>query len=300
MADLRTCYFCGTGPGGSLDSYGVVPSALDPSPDEQRSVVLCPDCRNKLTALLRPVVDAAETAPAAGAGSSGLSPADDEVTGLADSTPEADETPQSSGGPSAGEPSPGKQSPGKQSPGSGSASTEGSADEPAGSERSPGEPADAGEPANTGEPPNAGEAADAGEPTDESEGPGPSPGDSAGSDPPATGESGEPADRSITFDDSDDSAESDSGLAASGGSDEAPSKPTDPSAEAMMGDDTEAYRKVIRLLQNRDFPVRRDEIEELATSAYELGPRECSDAIDAIIQKGLLVEEEGTLRRTGD
>lgn len=269
MADLRSCYFCGTGPGGSLDSYGVVPSTLDPSQDEQRSVVLCPDCRNKLTALLRPVVDAAaSSAPSGSRGSGGLSPADDDVTGLAEATTGSETSDRSSPGDSA-------------DPGGG-AGESGAAGEPAG------EPADSG--ASTTQPADAGgstgESTDAGASADES-----------------TADQGDSTDdqseQAVTFDED---SESDSGLAASSGGDGSPpdSPPRDPSAEALMGDDSEAYRKVIRLLQNREFPVRRVEIEDLAANAYELSPGECSDAIDAIVRKGLLVEEEGTLMRPGD
>lgn len=240
MADLRSCYFCGTGPDGSLESYGVVPSALDPSQDEQRSVVLCPDCRGKLTALLRPVVDAAGSparSSAGSPGSGGLSPADDEVTGLAES-----------GGDGGSDPAEQTTSAGDSAANAGGSAGDSAADERDGT--------------------------------------------------------GEPSDRSVSFDESSEGggepSGSDSGLAASsdgsdGGTPE--SRPRDPSAEALMGDDNEAYRKVIRLLQNREFPIRRAEIEDLATNAYQLAPGECSDAIDAIVQKGLLVEEEGTLRR---
>jgi len=61
--------------------------------------------------------------------------------------------------------------------------------------------------------------------------------------------------------------------------------------------DPRTYNRVVRLLQNREFPVDREDFEVLATSAYELDPGECGAALDAAIEKGLLAEREGELRR---
>lgn len=289
MADLRSCYFCGTGPGGSLDSYGVVPSALDPSSDEQRSVVLCPDCRNKLTALLEPVVGAAEASKHARSGSSGLSPADEEVTGLAETTGGVAETGQGSGGSSPADDSATANSSGEESS-SGASAEEPAAGGPAAEASPTGEPAS--DPSQAGE--QAGGTSQAGEPAGGTSRPS-EPGGGASQD-------GGASVGGSTADGQDGSGESSGeGLAdTTGGRDDPEGPPRDPSAEAMMGNDSEAYRKVIRLLQNRDFPVRRAEIEELAMNAYELGPGECSGAIDTIVQKGLLVEDEGMLRRPED
>ncbi|AGN01110.1 hypothetical protein L593_05805 [Salinarchaeum sp. Harcht-Bsk1] len=57
------------------------------------------------------------------------------------------------------------------------------------------------------------------------------------------------------------------------------------------------YNRVVRLLQNREFPVDRADFEALATSAYELDHGECSAALDGAIEKGLLVERDGSLHR---
>jgi len=57
------------------------------------------------------------------------------------------------------------------------------------------------------------------------------------------------------------------------------------------------YNRVVRLLQNREFPVDREDFEVLATSAYELDHGECAAALDGAIEKGLLVERDGELHR---
>jgi len=53
------------------------------------------------------------------------------------------------------------------------------------------------------------------------------------------------------------------------------------------------YNKVMRLLQNRPFPVDRAEIREVATSAYDLDPDEFDAVIDAAVERDLLAEENG-------
>jgi hypothetical protein len=57
------------------------------------------------------------------------------------------------------------------------------------------------------------------------------------------------------------------------------------------------YNKVMRLLQNREFPVDRAEIETVAANAYGLAESDCAAVIDLAIDRGLLREEGGQLRR---
>lgn len=61
----------------------------------------------------------------------------------------------------------------------------------------------------------------------------------------------------------------------------------------------ESTQRIVRLLQNRSFPIDRSEIEAVATGAYDLDPGECAAAIDGLVQRGLLVEDEGQLDRPG-
>lgn len=57
----------------------------------------------------------------------------------------------------------------------------------------------------------------------------------------------------------------------------------------------EAYNRIVRLLKNREFPVERAEIEEVAASAYDLPRRDCETALDAMVARGVLTEDDGRL-----
>jgi hypothetical protein len=61
--------------------------------------------------------------------------------------------------------------------------------------------------------------------------------------------------------------------------------------------DTQTYNRVIRLLQNREFPLNRSEFSEVATSAYDVSPGECARVIDYAIQRGELREDRGMLKK---
>lgn len=91
--------------------------------------------------------------------------------------------------------------------------------------------------------------------------------------------------------------------------DEAASTVSEPDATATAdGDDesdtTEAdeaeptltkleYNKVMRLLQNRPFPVDTAEIREVATSAYDIDPSEFDAVIEAAVSRDLIAVEDG-------
>lgn len=53
------------------------------------------------------------------------------------------------------------------------------------------------------------------------------------------------------------------------------------------------YNKVMRLLKNREFPVDRMEIRDVATSAYQISPEEFDAVVEAAIERDLLAEEDG-------
>ncbi|MFD1646440.1 hypothetical protein [Haloarchaeobius litoreus] len=57
----------------------------------------------------------------------------------------------------------------------------------------------------------------------------------------------------------------------------------------------QTYNKVVRLLQNRDFPIERGEIEDVAVGAYDVDVEECRAVIDAAIDKGLVAQEGSQL-----
>jgi hypothetical protein len=56
-------------------------------------------------------------------------------------------------------------------------------------------------------------------------------------------------------------------------------------------------KKVIRLLQNREFPVEREEFQLVASNAYDIPHRECIDVVDALIDQDFLDERNGQLHR---
>ncbi|WP_226023176.1 hypothetical protein [Halomicrobium salinisoli] len=55
------------------------------------------------------------------------------------------------------------------------------------------------------------------------------------------------------------------------------------------------YNKVMRLLQNREFPVDRAEIKAVATNAYEISDDEFERIIDAAVEHDLIDERSGQL-----
>ncbi|WP_302081428.1 hypothetical protein [Salinibaculum rarum] len=58
------------------------------------------------------------------------------------------------------------------------------------------------------------------------------------------------------------------------------------------------YNKVMRLLQNREFPVARDEIETVAANAYDLSQTQCAEVIDLAVDRGLIDEDGDQLVRS--
>ncbi|MFB6192281.1 MAG: hypothetical protein ABEI11_03050 [Haloarculaceae archaeon] len=57
------------------------------------------------------------------------------------------------------------------------------------------------------------------------------------------------------------------------------------------------YRKVLRFLENREFPMDRAEAESMAADAYDLDTGQVADVIDHAIKHDRLREASGELRR---
>ncbi len=218
MDRLESCYFCGT-TNASLDEYPVVPDALNPAPDEQAAVTLCPDCREKLATVVKRIASAAEPPDEAAAPASGGAPGEPTV--------EPPEEPA--------EPEPAR-------PGTDRSDDEAAA-EP---ERGPESAAEAEEPPTT---------------------------DATSSATPS------PADEPDPDETEDDESE-----------------PRRPETLSPF-----QYNKVMRLLENREFPVAVAEFEAIATSAYELQPSDVEAVIEAAIDRGLIErgEDGETLHRRG-
>lgn len=61
MADLSTCYFCGT-IDEPIDDHPVIPPAYDPPAERQRTVAVCAACGSKLDRVVEPLVAALDRA----------------------------------------------------------------------------------------------------------------------------------------------------------------------------------------------------------------------------------------------
>jgi hypothetical protein len=78
---------------------------------------------------------------------------------------------------------------------------------------------------------------------------------------------------------------------------------TDGTTEASGEDDAPEIlssgpaKKVIRLLQNREFPVERGEFEVVASNAYDIQMTDCKETIDALVEEGYVDERDGDLHR---
>lgn len=319
MDRLSSCYFCGAALDASLDEYPVVPAALRPDAETRKTAVLCGTCRRKLDAVLESVADAvegrdgdaletalgdAEGLRSVGAGEPTEESTDVESTGGAsdagsavgstDAEPtetepngsDADrggEQPWISGeeiASDAGE-SPGADS--DEQPAENAAESDGETDGTA--ESRPGRGGSGtGTDAETGSATGASDrstgetsAADATEDSNAADGAAYEQAESDDPDGPAgTRDAG---DRSREADASD--GESD----ASGGSAELSD------AKLTRLENT----KVMRLLQNREFPVDKQEFVTVATSAYDVSGADCEKILELAIRHDLLDEENGQL-----
>ncbi len=227
MVDLASCYFCGAVE--SLKEYPVIPQDFYPPDEVQRTVVVCPTCREKLASVLEPVLgylEAPETADHPTSASSSSTPANV-------STP-ADE--RSTDSPSA---------------------TVTTKDRPA---------------STTNRSRNAGEDT----PQETSS--------------PATATAGNGANESSLMDKIEHDRERvytesrDAGYR------------WDPDDTGSSNGLPDTAKQVARLLQNRDFPVERATIEDLASGAYDIHRSDCREAIDALVREGYLTESDGVLR----
>lgn len=69
----------------------------------------------------------------------------------------------------------------------------------------------------------------------------------------------------------------------------------DDAADADTGDVPDGYYKVLRLLQNREFPMERADLTALVTGAYDVSESQCERILETAIERGVLVEEGSTL-----
>ena len=82
---------------------------------------------------------------------------------------------------------------------------------------------------------------------------------------------------------------------------EEPAEPAEPTDDEPAPSETptepDQFRKVMRLLNNRQFPVDRAEFAELAAGAYELDDDHVAEIIDYADERGVVVDDAGTLKK---
>lgn len=260
MRALRTCDFCGDD---AVGTFEVIPPELEPTDTEQRRVVLCPDCKARLEGLLEPLFARLDS--------------DSDATGADTAADHSDDQPsQASGSDEDGEPEAVDTETGAVATAASSVQKHTSTSSPD-AMSSDAEAADADTRAtprleegitfeSTGT--NGSSEAVAEDETNERDG----------------ASASNPIDADETNESTDDTDASDSTTGAS------PSKNT--GSRPPKG-----YGKVIRLLQNREFPMQRSAVESLAAGAYDLESHEVDAIIDHALETEEFVESRGELQR---
>ena len=267
MRQLRSCDFCG---GDAAGVYEVLPPELAPTEAEQRRLVLCSDCAGTLETVVDPLLerlgvetgDDASTADAA-------APASE-----ADADPPPSETASGVGTESPSEPA--TADPDDAATASDPVDAGGSDDGIGFAPDGPADPSTVGAKDDNAATDGAVQWDDV-EPTTPASGESESDGDDHGGDAP------------------DEPTDADGSQGAPGGHADDP----DASEAAAAGrpDEPEEFRTVMRLLGNREFPVDRGSIVELAASAYDLDEQHVHRIIDYAVDRGVIDADGGTLRR---
>lgn len=270
MTQLSSCYFCGAALDAPVAAYPIVPEAA--ADGDQRTVTLCPSCRRKLASVLNVAVDAVADADS-------IEPAldaDDAESVLGSAEPAASRADQQR-----------------------DTDTE-SADE--GSDVEPADDAEslADESTTTGEPDA--EAAPTTETSSETRSD--TEGD-ASAEEPSQGETGTVTEEGSETDGDGEALEGEGdGSAPTGDVDPEPEgggdTPDEPAPAEQSPLSTPTARKVVRLLQNREFPVDREEFEIVASNAYEIPGQDCAAVVDALVSDGYVDERDGQLVRPED
>jgi len=321
MDRLSSCYFCGAAFDATLDEQPVVPASLHPSADDQKTVVLCRTCQRKLDVILETVIDAVERDASGVTGQSSQGSADapaegddlestlgdDEdilrpLGGDDDSDPQDPVEAAEASGMEFGDDRARKrdddESGADESEAEESTNDDGAADD-AGGEKKPKytssrgagfRKADEG-PSETGSL-TGGAFEDKDDDSDGSRRSGRSSGGGKSSGPSSESESTSDAP----------SGRASGGRSASGGgqgkagddaSNDADNDTETPSRNVSMT--RLENTKVMRLLENREFPVDKDEFVTVAANAYQVSRDDCEKVIDLAIEHDLLREENGQL-----
>jgi len=325
MDTLSSCYFCSTALDASLDEYPVVPDRLRAGGDPTQTVVLCETCARKLDAVFESVVDAVERDADSGAGSESASDADRANTDADEDSLEStlgddDDVLQSVGdgaeSTERGESSGDASSERDESSDESSADDDGSdskerkytdsrgagfrrddddgptrptlRDDSDDKERKYSDSRGAGwrrdDEQRNGASGSAGAADDGG--SDSGRATGDEHGGSSGS--ASNGGSGRDANGRTGGESGRDESGDTSGTGGSGdGSGD--EQPPDVSLSRLEN------TKVMRLLENREFPVDKEEFVTVAASAYQISRHDCEKVLDLAVQHDLIDEENGQL-----
>ncbi|WP_415382032.1 hypothetical protein [Halosimplex sp. TS25] len=308
MDRLSSCYFCGAALDATLEERPVVPSTLRPSTDSQKTVVLCVTCQRKLDAVLGTVLDAVEdgaddVAPGANAAYADR-PTDERSDGAVPATgespPSGDDLESTLGDDEdiltpIGEDDDATEDPAETADDdSADDSTDDRSKKPkytksrgAGFRREDDGPVDTG--SLTG---GAFSDEDDDDSSDSSSLTGDAFDDKSTDDESRTGGSSAGSGQSAGTADSGSASPADGGSGASGDG------TTDDGASGQQRDVSMTRlenTKVMRLLENREFPVDRDEFVTVAANAYQVSRDDCDKVIDLAVEHGLLREENGQL-----
>lgn len=266
MVDLSSCYFCARAVDAPLDEY-----TIGPAPNQSQTVVLCAPCRQKLDPLLEPFREPGQQQQSATQTDAGGIVTEEPETVFDDDT-------------------------------TATANDSGSTSEDSGTTH---KRTDAGEPSSSAVAGSEQASQDSADSSVEAEEPGTEDSPTAtdeetSSNPLVTDADDDSSTEGVTFEEpGKDAPQSKNQTSVD---EEQPDSPDGRATDSETEDplsavSTSTYNRVIRLLQNREFPVVRDEFEELASNAYQMDRGECSAALDAAIHKDLLTEENGLLKR---
>lgn len=281
MERLSSCYFCGDAVDASVAEYSLVESDRY-DVDTDHRIVLCPTCRRKLTDVIERVVSAMfddDRDPeevAAGPGDDPMTATDVEAVGSDDGLDTAADPLVDVDGTENGVP---------KSEDDESEYGDGTADDVEGADG-----AAADEEAETDEATTA--AADSAGAATEEESDGER--DGWGDGDVNEDESGVEDDEETESDDSDGGEDDDGQTTAVGASESGGGTDADDGGATAETTDYEKaeFNKIVRLLQNRDFPVEIDELVVVASSAYGIDEPTCHAVIRALVDRGV-VEDRG-------
>jgi hypothetical protein len=304
MEQLSSCYFCGDALDASLEEYPLVPDSLAPTGGDRRTVVLCQPCKRKLD----PVVEVVASAVA----SADVSPArpetdDDVIVAESEDVPDDDHDhdAESTSNSVIGE-----------TPTAGDAATDETRFDGETGDSQFDSDADDGHDGGDTRPSSESESDIGSTLGDDEDVLRPVGGDST--DEPDAGTSSqreagnssggeEPRQRTYTSGTRAGGRPTGQSQGGNGGEGSAGDENGDEGSAGDENDGTggESDRdltlsrlentNVMRLLQNREFPVERDDFVIVASSAYEVSPRHCEKVIDLAVKHDLLREEDGDL-----